>query len=293
MPLLYKGFSKKPVVTLLLTFLIEIVMQFTVFFFIGEITSWEERHLLNMFMMSILFYLSAVGLGMWFSFGHNLTIKRNWFMWIIFPISLAYIIAFQFYGFRFRIDGLRLLRGDYHFIVFPYSAMLVLLAIRFLPQKSDWRISKSISLIGKSTYHILLTQILGYGMITAWWGTHYGIDAPFNPFDIIDLVAAWILFIWFGIMWYKIEHQEDLIRRMLYYINFFIVFVSLLLLTFWIQGFWVPIPLMIMSIYAIAALIIHYLIKRPLSTQILSVCTGFLVLSFISMILQVGVSLPS
>ena len=293
MPLLYKLFTKIPVLTLLLTFIVEIVMQITVFFFIGDITSWEERHLLLMFMYNILFYLSAVGLGMWFSFGHKLTNKRNIFMWIIFSISLIYIIAYQFFNFRLRINGVPLLRGDYHFLVFPYSAMLVLLALRFLPKKSDWRISKSISLIGKSTYHILLTQILGYGMITAWWGSHYGMDAPFNPFDIIDLVALWILFIGFGIMWYKIDRQEDLIKRILYYFNFFIIFPCLLLLSFWLQGFWVPIPLMIISIYAIAALIIHYVIKRPLTTPILSVCTEFLVINFIMMILQVEVSLPS
>ncbi len=293
MPLLYKGFSKKPGLTLALTFLIEIAMQITVFFFIGEITTWEEVHLLNMFMMSILFYLSAVGLGIWFSFGHKLTIKRNLFMWIIFPISLAYLIAYQFYGFRFRIEGFPLLRGDYHFLVFPYSAMLVLLAIRFLPQKSDWRISKSISLIGKSTYHILLTQILGYGMITAWWGTHYGMAAPFNPFDMIDLVALWIIFIGFGILWYKIDHQEDLIRRILYYFNFFIVFVSILLLSFWSQGFWVPIPLMIINIYAIAALIIHYVVRKPIKTRILALWTIFLLMTFITVILQIEFFQPN
>jgi hypothetical protein len=294
MPLLYWAFTKKPVLALILTFAVEITMHVIVFFVFGEtFASWEEVHYLGMFMNSILFYLSAVGLGMWFSFGHKLTIKRNWFMWIIFPISLVYIIAYQFFGFRFRIDGVRLLRGDYHFLVFPYSAMLVLLAIRYLPQKSDWRISKSLSLIGKSTYHILLTQILGYGMITAWWGTHYGMDVPFNPFDLIDLVALWIIFIGFGILWYKIDRQEDLIRRILYYFNFFIVFVSILLLSFWIQGFWVPIPLMIINIYAIAALIIHYVIKKSLTTPILSVCTGFIVINFILVILQVGVSLPS
>jgi hypothetical protein len=94
-------------------------------------------------------------------------------------------------------------------------------------------------------------------------------------------------------LWYKIDQQEDLIRRILYYFNFFIVFVSMLFLTFWIQGFWVPIPLMIISIYAIAALIIHYVIKRPLTTRILSVWTGFLVISFISMILQVEFFQPN
>jgi len=293
MPLLYWAFTKKPVITLILTFIVEIAMQITVFFFIGEITSWEEVHYLNVFMNSILFYLSAVGLGMWFSFGHKLTIKRNLFMWIIFPISLAYLIAYQFYGFRFSLYGVPLLRGDYHFIVFPYSAMLVLLAIRFIPQKSDWRISKSISLIGKSTYHILLTQILGYGMITAWWGTHYGMAAPFNPFDIIDLVALWVIFIGFGILWYKIDQQEDLTRRILYYFNFFIVFVSLLLFSFFIQGGWLSSCLMIINIYAIAALILHNVIKKPIKTRILALWTIFLLMTFIALILQVEFFQPN
>jgi len=293
LPLLYKGFTKKPVLTLILTFIIEIVMQLTVFFFIGEITSWEEVHYLNLFMTSILFYLSAVGLGMWFSFGHKLFEKRNIFMWILFPISLVFIIAHQFYDFRFRINDVLVLRGDYHFLIFPYSAMLFLLAMKFLPQKSEGRISRSISLIGKSTYHILLTQILGYGMIFAYWGTHYAIDVPFTPDEIFDMVAAWILFISFGIMWYKIDRQKDKFRRLLFYFNFFIVFASLLLFTFWIQGFWVPIPLIIIIIYAILALIIHYVIRKPIETRILGLWTFFLLITFIMLVLQVEVFQPN
>ena len=233
-PLLYWGFTKKPIITLILTFVVEIVLQITVFFVIGDITTWEEVHILSMFMNNPLFYLSAVGLGMWFSFGHKLTEKRNLFMWVLFSLSLVYLIAYQFFDFRFRINGTPLLRGDYHFIVFPYSAFLVLLALKFLPNASKRKISKKISLIAKSTYHILLTQILGYGMITAWWGTHYVLTTPFNPYDILDLVVAWILFIWVGIIWYKIDHQENLARRVLYYLNFFILFPCILLLTFWL-----------------------------------------------------------
>jgi len=293
MPLLYKGFSKKPVLTLVLTFIVEIAMQITVFFFIGEITTWEETHILLMFMFGILFYLSAVGLGMWFSFGHKLTEKRNFFIWILFPISLVYLIAYQFFDFRFRIDGTPLLRGDYHFIVFPYSAFLVLLALKYLPNASKAKISKKISLIAKSTYHILLTQILGYGLITMWWGTHYGMAAPFNPFDIIDLVVLWIVFIWLGIIWYKIDRQEDLIRKILYYLNFFILFPCFFIFTFWAQSFSTPNPFSVIVIYAIAAVILHFVIKRPLNTRILSVWTGFLVISFISVILQIEVFLLS
>ena len=292
-PLLYWCFTKKPVIALISTFVIEIVLQITVFFVFGDITSYEESHYLSVFMTSILFYLSAVGLGIWFSFGHKLTEKRNIFIYVLFLISLVYLIAYQFYDFRFRLDGTPLLRGDYHFLAFPYSALLVLLALKLLPNASNRKISRTVSLIGKSTYHILLTQILGFGMLEAWWGTHYGIFIPFDPFELIDLAVLWLVFIWLGIIWYKIDHQKDLTRRILYYLNFFILFPCILFLTFWIQGFWTPIPLLVIIIYGIAATILHFIIKKPIDTKIVGVWTGFLIVSFISMILQVTVFLPS
>jgi len=287
LPLLYKAFKKKPILSLFLCFVVEIAMQLTVFFLIGEITSWEEVHILNMFMTCTLFYLSAIGLGMWFSFGHKLEHKRNFFMWFLFPISLAFIIVHQFFDFRFRVDDVLLLRGDYHFLIFPYSAFLFLLAMGFLPQKSDGRISRVITVIGNSTYHILLTQILGYGMIYAYWGTHYAIDASFGLEEILELITVWALFISFGILWHKIDQNKDLLRRTLYYINFFIVFTSLLLFTFWAQGFWIPIPLIIILNYAIIALGTNYIIKRPIKTRTLGIWTLFLLLTFVMLVLQV------
>ena len=294
-PLLYWIFTKKPVLALILTFGIEILMQLFVFFTkIGyPYSSWEEVYVYSLFASSLPYYLSAVGLGLWLSFGHKLIEKRNILIWILLPISLWYIIAYQFFDFRFMIEGERFLRGDYTLLVFPYSAFLVLLALNFLPKTSNSWISRRISLIGRSTYHILLTQILGYGMITAYWGTHYGMDVPFNPLDLIDLAALWLLFIWLGIIWYKIDRQEDVTRRILYYMNFFIIFPCILFLSFWAQGFWIPIPLMVIILYAIAATILHFVIKRPITTKIVGVWTGFLLITFISMILQVEVFLPS
>ncbi|MHA2390370.1 MAG: acyltransferase family protein [Promethearchaeota archaeon] len=286
LPLIFKGFTKRPILTLILCFLIEIAMQLTVFFFIGNITSWQEIHILNMFMSSTLFYLSAIGLGMWFAKDHELQSNRNFFMWLIYPISLAYIIAYQFFGFRYMIGNVPLLRGDYHLIVFPYSAFLFLLAMKFLPQRAKNRFTRAITLIGKSTYHILLIQILGYGMITAYWGTHYAIDAGFGLDVILDMITAWIIFISFGILWYKIDRQKVLLKRVLYYINLFIVFTSILFLTFWAQGFWIPVELVVILCYSIAALITRFIIKKPLETRILGFWTLFLLSTFSMMILQ-------
>ena len=210
-------------------------------------------------------------------------------MWIIYPISLGFIVAYQFYGFRIIIGNIRLLRGDYHFLIFPYSAFLFLLAMKFLPQKSEGRISRAISLIGKSSYHILLIQILGFGIVYAYSGTHYAIQAGGSADDILDLFVVWFFFISFGILWYKIDRKKNLLRRILYYINLFTVFPSILFFVLWIQDFWVPIPLIIIIFYAIAALITNFIIKRPLNTRIFGLWTLFLLVTFVMLILQVEI----
>jgi len=207
-------------------------MQLLVFLFIGEITTWEEAHIVGLFMNSFPFYLSAIGLGLWFSTDHNLFSSRNIFMVILFPISLVYIIAYQFFGLNFGLGGVPLIRGDYNYLIFPYSAFLFLLAMKILPQKSESKFSRAISLIGKSTYHILLTQILGYGIITALRGTHYLIGTGFTFYDSTNLISAWLLFIPAGIVWYYIDKEENLTRRLLYYITFFLVFVFFLIIIF-------------------------------------------------------------
>jgi hypothetical protein len=165
--------------------------------------------------------------------------------------------------------------------------------MRFLPQKSERQISKAISLIGKSTYHILLIQILGYGMIYAFYGTHYSIDIGFKPDDLLDLIFAWIIFISFGILWFKIDQNKVLLRRILYYLNLFIVFVSIVLFIFWIQEYWIPISLIIILLYAVTALIAKFTFKNPLKTRVLGLWTLFLLVTFTMSIIHVEILKPS
>jgi hypothetical protein len=311
LPLLYKLFTKKPILALILCFIMEFALQLTLFFFIGNVTTYEEGYIVTMFMTSVLFYLPAIGLGMWFSFGFKLESNRNFFMWFLYSISLAFCVVHQFFGYRIIVDGTPLLRGDYHLLIVPYSAFLFLLAMKFLPQKSNKRISRGISLISKSTYHILLTQILGYGMMYAFWGTHYAINTLVTlPFtindafviinDVVNLVGAWLLFISFGIIWYKIDQNKNLLRRVLYYFNFFIVFSSVLFFNFWLQvpGFTIPISVIIIIIYAVVSLIVYIIYRkqfktRPLKSRVLGIWTLFLLVTFGMMGLELFVFLPN
>jgi len=296
-PLIYWAFTKKPILTLIICFIVEIAIQLIVFFFIGRITSWEEVHILNLFMTSFPFYLSAIGLGLWFSFNRKPFSMKNLFIWILFPISLTYIILFQFFGLRFQIGDVPLLRGDYHFLIFPYSAVLVLLVMMILPQKSENIISRAISLIGKSTYHILLTQILGYGIISAILGTHYLINVGFTFFDALKLIYAWVIFIPFGILWYKIDQKRNLIKRLLYYVNFFLVFSIIVFYMFVAVNLpviaWVPLPMIFILIYAGVALIINFTIKKPIKTTTLALWTSFLVYNYFITILYIAILPPT
>jgi len=295
MPLLYYGFMKKPKLALILCFVIEISIQLIVFIFLGEspLPSWEAAHILTLFMTSIPFYLFAVGLGMWFSFGHSLESKHNRFIWILFVISLTYLIAYQFFDFQLMINGKILLRGDYHFLVFPYSAFLFLIVMALLPKNPEGKFSRAISLIGKSSYHILLIQIFGLGITYALWGTHYVFDVGSGPDTLIDFIFIYVVYFSAGVLWYKIDHNKDILRRSLYYFNFFIVFVSLLLFIFVAQNTWISIPLAIIIIYMIAAPVTKFVSRRPLKTRTLALWTSFLILNFVFAILYLGVFQPN
>ena len=95
-PLLYWALRKKPVLTLLLTVIIEISLQLIAALLVVGVdgyTSWGEVHRYSLLSSSILFYLPGVGLGMWFSFGYKLTDRKNLFMWILFPRSKCFCRA--------------------------------------------------------------------------------------------------------------------------------------------------------------------------------------------------------
>ncbi len=216
MPLLYKGFSSKgywAIITLILLFVVEFLTQLFVhytFFALGfssGVDYYNTMELAWFFFCSILFYLSAVGLGMWFSNGHKIKSKHNLFMWILFPISLFYIILSQFFG----LD-IPFIHGDYNLFVFPYSAFVFLIGLALLPQEATNKIAKAISWIGKSTYHILLVQIFYFG-ITVWlYGDHYraSIFGINNSDDLLIfgyLLINWAICIPAGVFWYYIENK--------------------------------------------------------------------------------------
>ncbi len=223
MPLLYKGLSSKliwRILALFLCYAIEISLQLAMFIlFPPPFLTWQAYYDFLYWYLFVVttpfFMLSAIGLGMWFSKKPNIFAKQNIFMWILFPLSLYYLIQYQFYDFRFEF-----IRGDYNLFVFPYSAFLVLILIKLLPKRWDNWFGRAISTIGKSTYHILLTQILYFSVVYSMYGAHYGASLfGINEINIFTinleniliiyghLIINWVICVPCGVFWYYIDFK--------------------------------------------------------------------------------------
>ena len=219
LPLLYKAFSILPRLSLILCFLIEICMHLFVFFYVGEITSMEDWMTEINFRYIILLYISALGLGFWFSKDHNLFSKKNLFLWILFPISVIYMVAWQFFDFRLEIEGSGIVRGDYHYITFIYAAFIILIVMKLLPKNPKNKGSKIFTTIGRSSFHIYLVQDI-YFAIT--YSLHSpGVIIVENIFDISSgdpflnillLIFNWAICISAGVFWLYVENKIRKVR---------------------------------------------------------------------------------
>ncbi|MFW9770543.1 MAG: acyltransferase family protein, partial [Candidatus Thorarchaeota archaeon] len=225
LPLIYKGFSGKliwRIITLIACFAVEIAVRLIFFFYVYMPThlvsfpSWQAfynyLHTYLWVATSPLFMLSAIGLGMWISKNPNVLARQNKFIWVLFFLSLLYLIEYQFFGFRFTAFGLPLIQGDYNFLVFPYSAFLFLRAMKGFPKKSNNKFLKSIAVIGKSSYHILLTQILYFAIVYSIYGDHYcasllGINYTNIGICFLYLLINWLYCIPFGVLWWYTENK--------------------------------------------------------------------------------------
>lgn len=219
-PWIYRGFSgskSKAIITLIICYLVEIITQLIIFPLKNPnppptFPSLNTYYTAILLLYGILPLLSAVGLGMWFSRNHDLFSRQNLFIWILFPLSLLYLIFYQFFGYHILVGNVSLITGDYNFLVFPYSAFIFLIALKFLPKDSTTKLAKVIKIISKSTYHILLTQILYFGIVYALYGDHYrasifGINHTEDILAFLNLIINWSICVPLGILWWYMGNR--------------------------------------------------------------------------------------
>jgi peptidoglycan/LPS O-acetylase OafA/YrhL len=232
-PLAYWAFRKQPIITMLLCFMSEIILQLVMYIWLPYPTDpGLEAFLTSVIRVNVLFFLPAVALGMWFSGGYSLYEKHNWFLAIYAPICLIFMIDYTTHIFRSIGGGITyffttiddIFRGDYTLLFYGYAAVIMLLALMSIPQTARGSFQRAIQKIGKASYHILLFQI--FWMSIVYWltshdATYYheipefaailGWPTPFLyiPFYLANLTIAFTG----GLLWYEAEKRANARRK--------------------------------------------------------------------------------
>jgi hypothetical protein len=162
LPPLYISFQRRPKLTLVLCFVNDFAMHWLLYWLLqiteGSLTLQEA--MLFFFQTNVLYYLSAVALGMWFSGGHGLEEERNRFIWFLLPLSLGYLLYYEIMD-----SQIFFLSSDYNLFGFPYAAFIFLVGMAVLPRESDSIWGRISARLGKGTYHILLTQAFCFSIL--------------------------------------------------------------------------------------------------------------------------------
>ncbi|MFW9869897.1 MAG: acyltransferase family protein [Candidatus Thorarchaeota archaeon] len=239
-PLVYWAFNKQPEITLFLCFLSEILLQAIMYFFFPyPIETALEGFIVSAIRVNVLFFLPAVGLGLWFSRAHSLSERRNWFMYIYFPISLIFMIDYQTHWLSSIPGGVgqfftnvdTFIRGDYTLLFYGYAAFIFLIALAVLPRVATGRFQRVVGKIGKASYHILLAQIFWFSIV--YYQTYLqmlantGVPEPYAhvipqfheiwsfpisfyaAFYLLNLVVAGTL----GYLWFWAEKRVNTVER--------------------------------------------------------------------------------
>lgn len=228
-PVLYWLFNRLPKVTVVLCFLSELVLQYILSNLYPAATTDFDWFIISAIRVNVLFYLPAVGLGLWFSKDFNMRAKRNWFVYPYLVFSAFFMVDYQT-GVVRSIPGsigdlmIRIqdfIVGDYTLLFYGYAAFLFLLAMTFVSHTPKGSVSRFVQRIGRSTYHILLFQIFWLSIVY-WFTTpeatmyHFIPDFAvllgwptqlfYIPFYLLNLGIAFTG----GMIWYEVE------RRLLY-----------------------------------------------------------------------------
>lgn len=225
-PLIYWLFDRRPLVTIGLCFLSELLMQFILWYLYPAASSIYDWFIISAIRVNILFFLPAVGLGLWFSKNYDVRNRHNWFVYpyLAFSEFLMLDYSTQFLSSGSGVIGQTMsliqnfIKGDYTLFFYGYAAYFFLVTFTLLPQTASGAVQKFIERVGKSSYHILLFQI--FWMSIVYWSISQ--TAVVNH-EIPDFAAilGWPS-VWFyipfyllnlsvsfagGLIWYEVENR--------------------------------------------------------------------------------------
>jgi hypothetical protein len=232
-PIVYWLFERAPLATIGLCFLSELVMQYLLWFLYPAATTAHDWFIITAIRVNILFFLPAVGIGLWFSKEPTLSSKHNWFVYPYLAISMLFMIDYatispatgkgiigsipNAFG-RFFAFSHDFIKGDYTLIFYGYAAFLVFATMLLVPQYASGFFQRFIKRVGNSTYHILLFQI--FWMSIVYWSVSQ-VSVIERNIPVFNVVLGWPSLLFYipfyllnlsiafagGMLWYEAEKR--------------------------------------------------------------------------------------
>jgi hypothetical protein len=232
-PIVYWMFERARLATVGFCFLSELAMQYLLWFLYPAATTAQDWFIITAIRVNILFFLPAVGIGLWFSRGPTLPSKHNWFAYPYLAISMLFMIDYATISestgkgilgsmpnalggfFAFTQD---FIKGDYTLIFYGYAAFLFLATMVLVPRNALGFFQRFIKRVGKSTYHILLFQI--FWMSIVYWSVSQ-VSVVEHTIPVFNTVLGWPSLLYYvpfylmnlsisfagGMLWYEAERR--------------------------------------------------------------------------------------
>jgi hypothetical protein len=210
-PLIFWAFKKQPVLALAGCFVLEILYHLFVYGVIAEYyqnhPEWNIGVIYTFLVCNPFILLSAIGLGVWLSQDFKWDSPHNIIIYILGIGSFIYLIYYTFIrvplnpiNFGTVSDPIYLNRvfgfinGDYNFLVYPWSAVLIITALNTIPKEPYGKTYRFVSKLSDSTYHILMVQMFYFSIV-------YNLFLPmFGRFPI--WASLHTEFYWANYLWY-------------------------------------------------------------------------------------------
>jgi hypothetical protein len=217
-PLLYKFFTIKrwfSWIALPIFYIIEAGYQYS-----GRmiVNLYGYDWYMNFFTFVPLQLLTAIGLGLWLSIDHRWDVPRNVVIWLLGVASTVFIVYSVING-GYPDFARNIVVYDYNLFIYPYSALIVMLIMNIIPNSPYGKNYRNLSYLSRSTYHILMVQILYFSLV---YGLLLNIDHPFgfsyrinSLGDLVVVYSNLSWYLWFyplnvvitfgiGVIWYTL-----------------------------------------------------------------------------------------
>ena len=200
-PLVYYCYIKKPKITIISCIIMYIFYYISFYIIPRTYISFELQKI------SIFRDMIYIILGIWFIDKYKQEkihfLKENKFIIYLFILNVFYLILT--YIFEISIHFYRV-RGTFPVFIIFYVFVLVIIGIMYFPKQANNKISKSLTYIGKCSYHIYLIQMVWFGILFL-----IGIDLFIIYENLLILLFISFVFCFIlGILFYELNNYVEL-----------------------------------------------------------------------------------